>query len=91
MLKKYLNLALTALRRLGVEQLDTLLVHRPDFLMVADQVAEAFTHLKQSGKVKHFGVSNFTASQFDLLQSRLNMPLVTNYSNIVFVLWHGHV
>lgn len=71
-----------SLRRLGVEQLDTLLVHRPDFLMDADQVAEAFTHLKQSGKVKHFGVSNFTASQFDLLQSRLDMPLVTNQVEI---------
>jgi len=67
-----------SLQRLGVEQLDLLLVHRPDFLMDADQVAEAFSALKQSGKVKHFGVSNFTTSQFDLLQSRLDMPLVTN-------------
>jgi len=71
-----------SLRRLGVEQLDTLLVHRPDFLMDADQVADAFTQLKQSGKVKHFGVSNFTASQFDLLQSRLDTPLVTNQVEI---------
>ena len=67
-----------SLQRLGVEQLDALLVHRPDFLMDAEQVAEAFAELKQSGKVKHFGVSNFTASQFDLLQSRLNEPLMTN-------------
>ncbi|HEY5715932.1 MAG TPA: aldo/keto reductase [Psychromonas sp.] len=67
-----------SLRRLGIEQLDVLLVHRPDFLMDADQVAEAFAQLKQSGKVKHFGVSNFTTSQFDLLQSRLDAPLVTN-------------
>lgn len=67
-----------SLRRLGVEQLDVLLVHRPDFLMDADQVAEAFAELKQSGKVKYFGVSNFTTSQFDLLQSRLDAPLVTN-------------
>ena len=67
-----------SLQRLGVEQLDVLLVHRPDFLMDADQVAEAFAELKQSGKVKHFGVSNFTPTQFDLLQSRLEAPLVTN-------------
>jgi predicted oxidoreductase len=67
-----------SLQRLGVEQLDVLLVHRPDFLMDADQVAEVFNELKQSGKVKHFGVSNFTTSQFDLLQSRLDAPLVTN-------------
>ena len=71
-----------SLKRLGVEQLDTLLVHRPDFLMDADQVAEAFSELKQSGKVKHFGVSNFTTSQFDLLQSRLDAPLVTNQVEI---------
>ncbi len=71
-----------SLKRLGVEQLDTLLVHRPDFLMDADQVAEAFSELKQSGKVKHFGVSNFTSSQFDLLQSRLDAPLVTNQVEI---------
>ncbi|MGF1765536.1 aldo/keto reductase [Aliivibrio kagoshimensis] len=67
-----------SLRRLGVEQLDTVLVHRPDFLMDVDQVAEAFAELKKSGKVKHFGVSNFTVSQFNLLQSRLEAPLVTN-------------
>ncbi len=71
-----------SLQRLGVEQLDTLLVHRPDFLMNTDHVAEAFAELKQSGKVKHFGVSNFTSSQFDLLQSRLDMPLVTNQVEI---------
>ncbi len=65
-----------------MQQLDTLLVHRPDFLMDADQVAEAFSELKQSGKVKHFGVSNFTAAQFDLLQSRLDAPLVTNQVEI---------
>lgn len=73
-----LTSAENSLQRLGIEQLDALLVHRPDFLMDADQVAEAFSELKQSGKVKHFGVSNFTPAQFDLLQSRLDFPLVTN-------------
>lgn len=67
-----------SLQRLGVEQLDSLLVHRPDFLMDVDQVSDAFSELKKSGKVKHFGVSNFTPSQFDLLQSRLDYPLITN-------------
>ena len=71
-----------SLKRLGVEQLEALLVHRPDFLMDASQVAEAFRDLKQSGKVKHFGVSNFTTSQFDLLQSRLDEPLITNQIEI---------
>jgi len=67
-----------SLKRLGVEQLDALLVHRPDFLMDVDVIAETFAQLKESGKVKHFGVSNFSASQFELLQSRLDTPLITN-------------
>ena len=67
-----------SLKRLGVEQIDALLVHRPDYLMDADQVEEAFSELKKSGKVAHFGVSNFSPSQFDLLQSRLTEPLITN-------------
>ncbi len=64
------------LRNLRVEQIDTLLLHRPDALMDVDVVAEAFTHLQLMGKVTHFGVSNFTTSQFDLLASRF--PLLTN-------------
>jgi len=65
-----------SLHDLQVDQLDLLLIHRPDPLMDADVVAEAFTHLQLLGKVKHFGVSNFTTAQFDLLASRF--PLVTN-------------
>lgn len=71
-----------SLKRLGVEQLDALLIHRPDFLMDADEVADAFVTLRQTGKVKHFGVSNFSASQFELLQSRLDEPLITNQVEI---------
>ncbi|MCC7054478.1 MAG: aldo/keto reductase [Gemmatimonadaceae bacterium] len=65
-----------SLRMLGTEQLDLVLIHRPDVLMDADVVAEAFTHLQLQGKVRLFGVSNFTPSQFELLASRV--PLVTN-------------
>ena len=50
--------------------------------MDADEVAEAFTALHQSGKVRHFGVSNFTPAQFSLLQSRLPFSLVTNQLEI---------
>lgn len=71
-----------SLTRLGVEHLDVLLLHRPDCLMDADEVADAFAQLKQAGKVSHFGVSNFTPSQFSLLQSRLESPLVTNQVEI---------
>jgi len=77
-----LTSAENSLKRLNTDYLDALLVHRPDFLMDADQVADAFSELKQSGKVKHFGVSNFTTSQFDLLQSRLDFPLMTNQVEI---------
>lgn len=65
-----------SLRAMQIEQLDLLLIHRPDPLMEADEIANAFMHLQESGKVRHFGVSNFTNSQFELLASRF--PLVTN-------------
>ncbi|GAB2643243.1 aldo/keto reductase [Vibrio panuliri] len=71
-----------SLSRLGVEQIDLLLIHRPDVLMDADEVAEAFAELHKVGKVKHFGVSNFSPSQFDLLQDRVHKPLVTNQVEI---------
>jgi len=71
-----------SLKLLGVDHLDLLLIHRPDPLMNAAEVAEAFGALKQQGKVLHFGVSNFTPSQFDLLQSYLSFPLVTNQIEI---------
>ncbi|TQV88021.1 aldo/keto reductase [Aliikangiella coralliicola] len=68
----------TSLSRLNTDYLDVLLIHRFDYLMDADEIAEAFYQIKKSGKVKYLGVSNFTAQQFSLLQSRLDCPLVTN-------------
>jgi predicted oxidoreductase len=72
----------SSLKRLGTNYLDVLLLHRPDYLMAADEVAEAFNYLRTQGMVKHFGVSNFTSAQFALLQSRLDSPLVTNQIEI---------
>jgi predicted oxidoreductase len=66
-----------SLRALRTDRLDVLLIHRPDPLLDPDDVAEAFMQLQRSGKVLFFGVSNFTPSQFDALQSRLETPLVT--------------
>lgn len=71
-----------SLKNLATDRLDLLLIHRPDPLMDADEVAEAFQHLHQSGKVRHFGVSNFTPAQFTLLQSRLPFTLATNQVEI---------
>lgn len=65
-----------SLTHLACADIDVLLIHRPDPLMDADEVAEAFLSLQTAGKVRHFGVSNFTPCQFDLLNSRF--PLVTN-------------
>jgi predicted oxidoreductase len=67
-----------SLAALGVEQLDVLLMHRPDLLMDADDTAAALVRLREQEKVKAFGVSNFSARQFALLQSRVPFPLVTN-------------
>ncbi len=67
-----------SLRALSTDRIDLLLLHRPDPLMDADEVAEAFCALKQSGKVRTFGVSNYLPHQVELLQSRLPFPLVVN-------------
>ena len=66
------------LQRLKIDSLDLFLLHRPDYLFNANEVAEVFIELKKSGKVKNFGVSNFSPSQFSLLQSALPMPLLVN-------------
>jgi predicted oxidoreductase len=65
-----------SLRQYRTDRLDVLLVHRPDALMDADALAACFERLRAAGKVLHFGVSNFTPSQFALLHRRV--PLVTN-------------
>ncbi|RJE76144.1 oxidoreductase [Pseudoalteromonas sp. MSK9-3] len=67
-----------SLQHFNTDRIDVLLIHRPDYLMRADEVAEAFQQLKQQGDVLHFGVSNFSPSQLSLLQSRCDFPLVTN-------------
>jgi predicted oxidoreductase len=67
-----------SLKNLHTDYIDLLLIHRPDPLMNPEEVAEAFSVLKQTGKVLHVGVSNFTASQFEMLQAYAHDPLVTN-------------
>lgn len=66
------------LSRLKTEYLDTLLLHRPDALVEPEEVAEAFDMLEQSGKVRHFGVSNQNPMQIQLLQKYVKQPLVAN-------------
>lgn len=76
-----------SLQRLGVEQLDLLLLHRPDSLMDPGEVAEAFDRLSATGKVRWFGVSNMSAGQIRLLRSQVAQPLVVNQLELSL----GHV
>ena len=66
------------LDRLKTDYLDILLLHRPDALIEPEEVAEAFGQLKASGKVRHFGVSNFNPGQIELLQAFLPDALCAN-------------
>jgi predicted oxidoreductase len=66
-----------SLRELQTDYLDLLLIHRPDPLLATEEVAKAFTHLREQGKVRYFGTSNFTVQQFDALKAAYN-DLVTN-------------
>ena len=67
--------SLTALR---TDYLDVLLLHRPDTLVEPDEVASAFDALHESGKVRHFGVSNQTPGQMELLKRSVRQPLAFN-------------
>jgi predicted oxidoreductase len=65
-----------SLRQLHTDRIDLLLIHRPDPLMAFDEIAEAFQALRAAGKVRHFGVSNFSRHQFESLNRRI--ALATN-------------
>ncbi|MCR6513338.1 aldo/keto reductase [Clostridium sp. LY3-2] len=67
-----------SLKRLKTDYLDTFLLHRPDILVEPEEVAEAFSILKKSGKVKRFGVSNHTPYQIELLNKYLDEKLIVN-------------
>ncbi len=65
-----------SLRALRTDRIDLLLIHRPDALMDAGDIAQTVDALRRAGKVLHFGVSNFTPAQFELLDATI--PLATN-------------
>ncbi|MFD2586436.1 aldo/keto reductase family oxidoreductase [Croceitalea marina] len=69
-----------SLKELSTDYLDVLLLHRPDYLFDPNEIAEVFSDLKKEGKVLSFGVSNFSPSQFDLLNAYT--PLITNQVQI---------
>jgi predicted oxidoreductase len=67
-----------SLKALRTDYLDVLLLHRPDTLVEPDDVAKAFDTLQAAGKVRHFGVSNQTPGQIELLKSAVKQPLLFN-------------
>ena len=64
-----------SLKNLGTDYLDTFLLHRPSPLMHPDEIAEAISKLKERGKIRTFGVSNFTPSQVSMLASRIEVEV----------------
>lgn len=71
-----------SLQRLGIETIDLLMLHRPDYLADPDEIAEAFSKLKAAGKVRFFGVSNFRTMLVTALQAACPMPLVVHQVEI---------
>jgi predicted oxidoreductase len=67
-----------SLAALKTDYLDVLLLHRPDTLVEPEEVAAAFDTLKSAGKVRHFGVSNHTPGQVELLKTAVKQPLIVN-------------
>ncbi len=64
-----------SLKNLRTDYLDLLLLHRPSPLMVAEEIAEAITILKKDGKIRDFGVSNFTPSQMEMIGLRMDIDV----------------
>lgn len=86
---EYLRQACEAsLYRLGVDVIDLYQVHRPDLLAHPAEVAEVLTELRDSGKVREVGVSNYSASQVRALQSYLDFPLVSTQVELSLLALH---
>ena len=71
-----------SLKRMDIDCIDLYLLHRPDYLMEQEEIAKAFDELKRAGKVREFGVSNFTVDQLDHLQAACPMKLICNQVEI---------
>ncbi|MBX0359480.1 aldo/keto reductase [Halobacillus sp. Nhm2S1] len=74
-----------SLKRLNTDHVDSFLLHRPDALMEPEEVAEAFTNLKESGKVRYFGVSNQNPMQMELLKKYMGESLIVNQLQLSIV------
>ncbi len=63
----------TSLKNLHTDYIDTLLIHRPDVLMDTHEIADTIETLKKEGKVRNFGVSNFSTAQVELLNQHVKV------------------
>ena len=80
---EYINQSVdNSLRNLRTDHLDVLLIHRPDPFIDADATGSALDGLIDQGKIRGAGVSNFTVADWQLLQSRMHHPLLTNQIEI---------
>ena len=78
--KHILNTVDQSLKNLKTDYLDLLLLHRPSPLMNPEEIAESFDLLREQKKVRHFGVSNFSVSQFELINDAF--PIIANQMEI---------
>ena len=75
----YIRKAVDAsLRRMQIDVIDLYQIHRPDFLGHPEEIAQVLTELKEAGKIREVGVSNYTPSQFRALQAWLPFPIATH-------------
>ena len=102
---EHINASVDAsLSEMGIDEIDVLLVHRPDPLMDHHVTGAALDALVDAGKVRAVGVSNFRPWDWNLLQSAMRHPLVTNQielslkhiapftnGDLAFHQQHGHV
>ena len=85
--KEYILKAVSGiLKRLQMDYIDILVLHRPDTLLDPQEINEAFKILREQNKVKYFGVSNQSPAQMAYLQSQLDFELITN--QVQFSLMH---
>jgi predicted oxidoreductase len=75
----YIRTAVEAsLSRMNIDVIDLYQIHRPDFLTHPQELAKILTELRESGKIKEVGVSNYTSTQFSALQAHLDFPIVSH-------------
>ena len=71
-------------KRLGIDQIDVYLLHWPDIDTPLEATAEAMAKIKDSGKIKAFGVSNFTIEQIEAIEKYINVDVLEPHYSMLF-------